>query len=402
MTAPAPMTPWLTLVGIGEDGRDGLTPRAVSALDGAELVVGGKRHLALAAPLAGEILAWPSPIEGVLPALMARRGRPVVVLATGDPFHYGIGTTMAAHVARSEIVSLPQPSAFSLAASLLCWSLQDVALVSMHGRDARMFLRHVRPGARILVLSWDGTTPAKIARLLCERGFGGSRMTVLEAMGGPRERMREVIADGFGFEVIDSLNTVAIECSAMGAAEGLFLPDEAFEHDGQITKRDVRALTLAALEPRPGALLWDVGAGSGSVSIQWMRLDPSYRAVAIEARPERAARIGRNAARLGADSLAVVEGHAPDALAGLSAPHAVFVGGGAEPAVLDRAMEALNPGGKLVVNAVTLETQALLAERHATQGGELILLQVAEASPLGRYRGWRPAMPITQWRWRKP
>jgi precorrin-6Y C5,15-methyltransferase (decarboxylating) len=395
---------WLTLVGIGEDGREGLSRAALAALDRATLVVGGKRHLALAAPLSCETLAWPSPIGDAMPLLLARCGENVVVLATGDPFHYGIGTMIANHVAPAEIASIPQPSAFSLAASRLCWSLQDVALVSLHGRDDPAFDTHCAPGAKILVLSWDGSTPANIAARLCERGMGASVVTVLEAMGGPREKIRHARADAFDLAEIDPLNTIAVRCEgvAVRAWPGTVLPDDAFVHDGQITKQDIRAITLAALAPVGGECLWDVGAGSGSISIEWLRAASGNRGVAIEARADRSARIAANAKRFGFGALRLVEGRAPEAFAGLPAPDAIFVGGGASDTdVLPRAMAALRAGGRLVVNAVTLETQALLSRMHGEHGGHLVSLQIAEAAPIGRFSGWRPAMPIVQWRWRK-
>lgn len=397
-------TRWLSLVGIGEDGREGLSRNALAALDGAAMVVGGKRHLALAAPLPCETMAWPSPIEQAMPKILARRGTPVAVLATGDPFHYGIGTMLSQHVAPSEIASFPQPSAFSLAASRLCWALQDVACVSLHGRDERGLLRHLASGRRMLVLSWDGGTPARVAEMLRERGFGASRLIVLEAMGGARERVRETTAATFDLADVDPLNTIAVKCEGLGdrTLSRACLPDDAFEHDGQITKQNIRAVTLAALAPRGGELLWDIGAGSGSVTIEWLRADPRNRAIAIESKPERATRIGRNAARCGV-SVEVVEGKAPDILTDLPTPEVVFVGGGvSEPAVMDRALDALRSGGRLVANAVTIEAQSNLMRLYEKHGGELVLLQHAQTAPVGRFSGWRSAMPVVQWRWTKP
>ena len=396
--------PWLSLVGIGEDGRDGLSRPARAALDDARLVVGGVRHLALAAPLLSETMAWPSPITDALPAILARRGTPVAVLATGDPFHYGVGTMLSQQVAPSEIASFPQPSAFSLAASRLCWSLQDVALVSVHGRGDGMMQRQLAHGAKLLVLSWDSRTPLEIASLLRLRGYGRSRIVVLEAMGGARERIRETTADDFDLADVDPLNTVAIECATHAAETWPLtcLPDDAFENDGQITKQSIRAVTLAALAPRGGELLWDIGAGSGSISIEWLRVAASNRVVAIEDRPERVQRLMRNAARHGV-APQVVTGRAPEALAGLAAPDAIFVGGGvADARVTAAACAALAPAGRLVANAVTLESHAHLTRCHGAGGGELVQLQHAHASPVGRLTGWRAAMPVVQWRWRKP
>lgn len=400
------MTPWLAIVGLGEDGLDGLSPHARRLVDGAELLVGGVRHLDLLPPNAAQRLSWPSPLQDAFPAILARRGRPVCVLATGDPFFHGVGSLLAAVVDPAEIVAVPAPSAYALACARLGWAGQDVVRVSLHGRALERVIPHLHPGARILALSWDGTTPGRLAALLRERGLGATVITVLERMGGRAERIRRGSADGFDVGAVDALNTVALELPATtGTRIAHFapgLPDDWFESDGQITKREVRAVTLSALAPRRGALLWDVGAGSGSVGIEWMLADPSCRTIAIEPRPERAARVRRNALALGVPDLAVVEGEAPGAIAGLPAPDAAFVGGGAgDPGVLDTVIVALKPGGRLVVNAVTLETQALLVERHAAHGGDLVQLSVARVDRIGGFRGFRPAMAVVQWTWHK-
>jgi precorrin-6B C5,15-methyltransferase / cobalt-precorrin-6B C5,C15-methyltransferase len=399
--------PWLAIVGIGEDGLDGLSPAARHLLAQAAFVVGGKRHLALAKPLATETLVWPSPIEDALDRIAARRGKPVCVLASGDPFFYGVGTMLARRFSPAEVRSLPAPSAFALAASRLGWSQQDCALLSLHGRPLEAIIPHLQPGRRILALSWDGATPAKLAALLVARGMGRSVLTVCEAMGGLRERLRTSAAETFGLGDVDALNTVALEIVADRHARVLprvaGLPDDWFEHDGQITRRDIRAITLSALAPRRGELLWDVGAGSGSIAVEWMLADPANRAVAIEGRPDRAARVARNAVAFGVPGLTIVNGKAPEALTELPAPDAAFIGGGTSaPGVIDRAIEALAPGGRLVVNAVTLETQAACVGWRARFGGELVQIVVAEAEPVGRFSGWRPAMPVVQWRMTKP
>ncbi len=396
---------WLTIVGVGEDGRAGLSPAAVAALDGAEVVYGGRRHLALAGPLAAEARPWPSPIHDAYPGLLARRGRPTCLLATGDPFHYGIGAEIARLVPADEIAAFPQPSAFSLACARLGWPLAECGLVTLHGRALERIVPHLAPGARLLVLAWDGSTAAALARLLVEKGFGATTITVLEAMGGPREGIRTARAEGFDLEGIDPLNTLALTVAGPGPGLSLApgLDDGLFENDGQLTKAEIRALTLSALRPRPGLHLWDIGGGAGSVSIEWMLRAPSLRATAIEARPDRAERIRRNALSLGVPDLAVVLGRAPAALDGLPPPDAVFIGGGvSEPGLLDRAMAALPPGGRLVANAVTLEGEAALLAAYAAQGGLLRRYGIARAAPVGGLQGWRTAMPVTQWAWTKP
>jgi precorrin-6B C5,15-methyltransferase / cobalt-precorrin-6B C5,C15-methyltransferase len=449
---------WLAIVGIGEDGVEGLSPVARALIANAALVFGGKRHLALAAPLIrGEARAWPSPFDEGVADVVAQRGhgQQVCVLASGDPFHYGVGAVLARHVDAAETVVVPAPSAFSLAAARLGWSLPDCALLSLHGRALDLVRPHLQPGARVLALTSDAAGPAALAQLLAATGFGSSQLTALEALGGPRERIRIARAESFDLGVVDSLNTVAIEVIAGADARIIArtpgLADDLFEHDGQITKREIRAVTLSALAPRRGELLWDIGAGAGSVAIEWMLADVSMRAVAIEADAGRAARIARNAAALGVPGLQVVCGRAPEALpvtpppacsvdplprlrgrvregaplapsvglppphppphagegvrgcAGEGAPHAIFIGGGAEdPQLWNAAIAALRPGGRLVANAVTLETEALLIARHQEHGGTLIRIAIERAEPLGRMTTWRPALPVTQWTWVKP
>jgi len=386
----------------------GLSEAAREQVASAEIVFGGKRHIALAAPLIrGAARCWPSPFERAVEEVLAQRGRRICVLASGDPYCYGVGSVLAGHIDPGEMEVMPAPSSFSLAAARLGWALPETALLSLHGRTLDLVRPHLQPGARVLALTSDGEGPAALARLLAGSGFGPSRLTVLEALGGPRERVRTATVAQFDLSAIDDLNVVAIEVrAAPGArviARAAGLDDDLFEHDGQITKREVRAITLSSLAPRRGELLWDVGAGAGSVAIEWMLADASLRAIAIEREARRAARIRRNAATLGVPALHVVEGAAPGALETLPVPDAIFVGGGAsDPGVLDKAAAVLPARGRLVVNAVTLATEALLLERHALLGGELVRIGLSRAQPMGRERGWRPALPIIQWRWVKP
>ncbi len=405
-TAASPR--WLSIVGIGEDGVDGLSAAARGLVGAAEIVFGGRRHLSLAAPLIrGAARPWPTPFDGSADEVLHHRGRQICVLASGDPFHYGVGAVLARAIDAREMIVVPAPSAFSLAAARLGWSLPETVLLSVHGRALDLVRPHLQPGAHILALTSDGDGPPALARLLAETGFGTSRLTILEALGGPRERVRTTTAAAYAFDAIDSLNTIAIEVEAAPNARTIAraagLADDLFEHDGQMTKREVRAITLSSLAPRRGQLLWDIGAGAGSVAIEWMLADTSMRAIAIEQRAERAARIRRNAAALGVPGLEIVEGAAPTALAGLAEPDAIFVGGGAsEHGVLDIAIEALRSGGRLAVNAVTLATEALLIDRQAVLGGELVRIAIARAGAVGEKSGWRPAMPVTQWVWTKP
>jgi len=399
---------WLAILGIGEDGVEGLSAGACALIRGARLVVGGARHLALADGLVrGERTVWPSPIADAFPAILARRGAPVAVLASGDPFCYGVGSALVRLVPAAEIICLPAPSAFSLAAARLGWALQDVATISFCGRPLAALAPLLQPGSRILALSADAATPAAVATFLRDRGFGPSPLYVLEALGGPRERIRATTADACALDSVDPLNLIAIEVVATPDARVIplstGLPDDAFEHEGQLTKREIRAVTLSALAPRKGERLWDIGCGSGSVAIEWMLRAPANRAVAIEARPDRAARAARNAIALGVPDLEVINGTAPTALAGLPEPDAVFIGGGAQnDGMIETAWAALRPSGRMVVNAVTVETEGVLFAAHAHFGGTLIRLGVERLDTLGDSHCFRPAIAVTQWSAVKP
>jgi precorrin-6Y C5,15-methyltransferase (decarboxylating) len=398
---------WLSILGIGEDGVEGLTPTARTLISAAELVVGGARHLALAADLIrGETLAWPRPLALGLDAVMARRGRPVVVLASGDPFDHGVGVQLAERASMAEILCLPAPSSVSLACARLGWARANLSVVSLCGGPLARLASQLQPGRRVLALSADATTPGTVAAYLTARGFGPSRLYLLEALGGPAERVSVHLAEGFDASPAP-LNLVGLEIvAAPGAlvvslASGL--ADDLFEHDGQITKREIRALTLSALAPRAGERLWDIGCGSGSVSIEWMLAHPANTAIALEADPARAARAARNAASLGVPDLRIEPGRAPDALAGLPQPDAVFIGGGArDSGLIATAWDALRPAGRLVANAVTVETEAALMAARERWGGTLTRLSVERLEPVGRLHAFRPAMAVTQWSAVKP
>ncbi|MGW0842331.1 precorrin-6y C5,15-methyltransferase (decarboxylating) subunit CbiE [Streptomyces sp. NPDC002787] len=406
---PGP-TPAVTVVGIGADGWGGLPDASRAALRDAEALIGGPRQLDLLPPeCAGERIAWPSPLRPAVPVLLAAHaGRRIAVLASGDPMFYGVGRALAEE-AGDRLRVLPHPSSVSYAAARLGWPLEDVEVVTLVGRPAARLAAALHDGRRLLVLSADAGTPREVAALLRNRGFGPSRMRVLEQLGGENERTSDAtFADDWArtHPPGDPLNVVAVECRRapdalrLGAVPGL--PDEAYEHDGQLTKRYVRAATLGVLGPAPGESLWDVGGGSGSIAIEWMRTHPSCRAVTVERDPVRAERITRNAERLGVPGLRVVTGAAPAVLSELPSPDAVFVGGGlTAPGLLDACWEALPVGGRLVANTVTLESEALLAEAHRRHGGELVRLAVAHAVPVGGFTGWRQAMPVTQWAVRK-
>ena len=395
------MTPWLTVLGIGEDGLD---PAGRAIVESAEFLVGGKRHLALAGTGPAERMTWQRPLSRTLDAILARRPRPTVVLATGDPMWFGIGKSLARRVPAGEMRILPAAGAFSLAAARLAWPLESVSALSLHGRPLGLLALHAAPGARLLALSHDGSTPARVADWLTRRGYGASRMTALAHMGGPLETSAEGRADCWTGEVPD-LNTLAIECVA-GDGARIFsrapgLPNEFFEHDGMLTKAHIRAATLALLAPTAGAHLWDIGAGSGAIGIEWIRAGGT--ADAVEPLASRRAAMARNAEELGAPGLEIHAGEAPAALEGLPEPDAVFVGGGlSAEGVIEAAWEALRPGGRIVANAVTLEGEARLARARSELGGDLYRISVETAAPVGRFNAFRPAMAVTQWAARKP
>ncbi|MFJ2110955.1 MULTISPECIES: precorrin-6y C5,15-methyltransferase (decarboxylating) subunit CbiE [unclassified Streptomyces] len=394
----------VTVVGIGADGWSGLSGGAREALLRAEVLIGGDRQLdLLPGECVGERVAWPSPLRPAVPVLLAAHaGRRICVLASGDPMFYGIGRALAEVAGAGALRVLPHPSSVSYACGRLGWPVEDTEVVTLVGRPTERLAAALYDGRRVLVLSAGAATPAEVAALLRARGYGPSRLRVFERLGSEQERYVEGSAQDWDLPEGDPLNVVAVECRRaqdaprLGAVPGL--PDSSYEHDGQLTKRHVRAATLGALAPAPGELLWDVGGGSGSIGVEWMRTHPSCRAVSVERDPARAERIGRNARALGVPGLRIVTGAAPAALAGLPVPDAVFVGGGLTvPGLLDACWEALPAGGRLVANTVTLESEALLADRYRRFGGELVRLAVAHAVPVGGFTGWRQAMPVTQW-----
>ena len=398
------MNPWLTVVGMGDDGPHGLAPAVRTVVERARVVVGGQRHLDLLGAGEQEQILWPKPFDTLGETLerLHGQGHAVCVLATGDPTCYGVGSILAERFGMEAVRIIPAPSAFGLACARLGWAAQTVQTLSLHGRPLALVQPFIQPGARLLVLSADASTPGEVARVLCERGYGESRLTVLSHMGGARERVHAASAGSWrSNDTVADLNTLAIECVA-GSGATLVprvpgLADELYEHDGQLTKREVRAMTLAALGPVPGQLLWDVGAGCGSIGIEWMRVHPDCRAIAIEPDVGRIAMIAANSTVLGTPGIEVVKGRAVTALEGLSAPDAVFVGGGlTEPGLLDYCWSALDAGGRLVTNAVSVEGEGVLADWHRSHGGSLARIAIARCEPLGRFRGWRPMMPVTQ------
>jgi precorrin-6Y C5,15-methyltransferase (decarboxylating) len=395
------MTPWLAIIGIGEDGIAGLSAAASALLANAELVVGGARHLAFVPQGKETRLAWDTPLGATITRIAEWRGRRVVVLASGDPMCYGVGVTLTRHFAPAEMTIVPRPSAFSLAASRLAWPLAECETVTVHGRPLAQLALYLAPGQRILLLSADGETPSCIAELLRDSGWGPSEMTVLEHLGGPRERIVTATAASWDGQRCADLSTVALLCRSGSGARVLSrtagLPDEVFVNDGQLTKREIRAATIAALVPLPGQLLWDVGAGCGAVAIEWLRAARRSQAIAIERVSERCAFIARNAIVLGVPDLRVVAGEAPAVLADLPRPDAVFLGGGiGDGDLLETLWDALAPGGRLVANAVTVAGEAHLLAWQACHGGTLTRLAVSRAAPIGRHLGWRPLMPVTQ------
>ncbi len=398
---------WLSVVGIGDDGLESLGARAREVVDGADVVIGGERHLARLPDRGGERHVWSQPLERSLDDIEGWRGRRVVVLASGDPMFFGIGATLARRFAAGEMEIHPSPSAFSLAAARLGWALQDVETPSLHGAKPSTLRRYIQPGARLIVLTRDGETPHMIATMLVEMGFGPSRITVFEHLGGDMERRIEASADRWTAGDIASLNTVAIECrpgpEAVVHPRTPGLADDAFESDGMLTRREIRAITLARLMPFSGQRLWDVGAGSGAIAIEWLRAVRQGRAVAIERDEARALRAASNAERLGTPELEIIEADAPACFDRLETPDAIFIGGGiTSPGMIEKAWARLPSGGRLVANVVTLEGERRLLDWQAAEGGDLVRLAISRAESVGPFQGWRPAMPVTQYAGVKP
>nr|WP_323777515.1 precorrin-6y C5,15-methyltransferase (decarboxylating) subunit CbiE [Amylibacter sp.] len=398
------MIPWLHIVGIGEDGLEGLVPTARAVVEAAEVIIGGDRHHSLSDHVTAERVAWPSPFDALIDTLQGYKGKRVVVLATGDPLWYSVGARIGRSIPPSEITYHPQLSAFQLAAARMGWSMPDVEMLTVHGRPVEQMIAFIQPDQRLLILTTGAQTPAQIAKFLTERGFGKSQMTVLAAMGGKDELRFDGLAESWAHEV-PAFNTLAVECVA--AEDAALMPrvpglaDELFQHDGTMTKQEVRAVTLAKLMPMRGALLWDVGCGCGSVAVEWMRAARFSHAIGIEPRADRRLFAAQNAAALGAPKLELVDGSVPSALDGLTAPDAIFIGGGLSRETFDACWQALRPLGRLVCNAVTLESEGLLIALHKEHGGQLVKLQVNRAEPIGGpdtgLTGWRPLMPVTQW-----
>jgi precorrin-6Y C5,15-methyltransferase (decarboxylating) len=401
------MNGWLNVVGVGADGLEGVAPAARALIEGADLLVGGERHLSMVANGHAERRVWEFPLDDIVAAIRDAHGKRVVVLATGDPMAFGIGSTLARHFAADEMTILPAPGAFSLAAARLAWPLHGCTCLTLHGRPLELLNHHMLPGRRLLILSHDGTTPEQVAAALRNAGFEPSRISVFEEMGTPGETRRDGTAESWEPGPVRDLNTIGVECIVGAVARARApvpgLPDDAFVHDGKLTKRIVRAATLAALAPMPGQYLWDLGAGCGSVAIEWLRAAQDVqgrgaRATAVERDAGRGAMIATNASRLGTPYLDIVMSDIDRALPELDDPHAVFVGGGlTTPGLIDTVLERLASGGRMVANAVTLEGEAVLLAAFAAHGGTLDRIAVAHADPVGGLTGWRPAMPVTQW-----
>jgi len=378
----------------------GLVPATRAVVEAAEVIIGGDRHHNLTESVQAERVAWPSPFDALIELLHSFRGRRVVVLATGDPLWFSVGARIGRSVDQDEITYHPQLSAFQLASARMGWSLADVETLTVHGRPVEQMIAFIQPDARLLILTTGSETPGQIAQFLTERGFGRSKISVLAAMGGKDEQRFDDVAESWGHSV-PAFNTLAVECIADPQAALLprvpGLADELFQHDGNMTKQDVRATTLAKLMPMRGALLWDIGCGCGSVAVEWMRGARYARAIGIEPRPDRRALAAANALALGVPKLQLIDGRVPEALTGLDAPDAVFIGGGLSRETFEAAWAALRPLGRFVSNSVTLESEALLMELFKEYGGQLAKISVARAEPVGGLTGWRPFMPVTQW-----
>ena len=386
--------PWLTIIGMTDDSAAGLPPASRHALEEARVIIGGPRHLDLV-QVGDRGIPWPVPFS--LDPVLQHRGTPVVVLASGDPFWFGAGGSMAAHLDPGEWTCHPAPSTFSLVAGALGWRMEKITCHGLHAAPFGQLRRALAPKAKLICLVRDGAAPADLAAWLTEHGAGAATLYVCERMGGPHQRLRQTTAGDFNLKDIAAPVAVAIELPAnVGLSRASGLPDDAFAHDGQITKRPVRALTLSALAPRPGESLWDIGAGSGSISVEWCLA--GGRSTAFERRAERVSNIETNINTFGiAHRMQLIAGDAVNCIADQPLPDAVFVGGGGSAALFARLFDLLAPGTRLVANGVTLETEALLAQLHGQHGGTLMRIELAGAQPLGTMTGWQPARPVVQW-----
>jgi precorrin-6Y C5,15-methyltransferase (decarboxylating) len=398
-------TKWLSIVGIGEEGLNGVSSVGRSLINQAEVLFGGQRHLAmLSANDPREQILWSSPLEKSLSEISQRRGKKICILASGDPMCYGIGVTLSRRFPLTEMTIIPAPSSFSLICSRLGWSLTEVETLSLCGRNPALLHRFLYPNARLLILSADKNTPSQVAQILTEKGFGKSKITVLEHLGGKKERLMEGMAAGWNINNVADLNSIAFTCIPDSTKIPILnphlpgLPDEAYHHDGQLTKKEIRAVTLSTLSPLPGQLLWDVGAGCGSISIEWMRSDHRCQAIAIEKHPQRLQYIADNAIALGTPHLQIIKGEAPQALANLPQPDTIFIGGGVTSKnLLETCWNALPQGGKLVANAVTVEGEQLLFQWQKQWGGDLSRIAIQRAEPIGKFLGWKAMSPVTQY-----
>jgi len=394
------MQAWLHIVGIGEEGIDGLNPATRAVVEAAEVLIGGDRHHALAQEIGAKRISWPSPFDALIDELTKLRGKRVVVLASGDPLWYSVGSKIGGAIDSAEIIYHPQVGAFQLAAARMGWSMADLETLTVHGRPVEQIIAFIQPDQRLIILTTGAETPSQIATFLTTRGFGKSRMTVLANMGGKNEARFDGLAENWAHEV-PPFNTLAVDCVA--ATDAALLPrvpglaDDLFQHDGTMTKQEVRAVTLAKLMPMRGALLWDIGTGCGSIAVEWMRAARYARAIGIEPRADRRAMAAANALALGVPKLELIQGTAPDALNALPAPDAIFIGGGLSRDAFEAAWSKLRPLGRLVANTVTLESEVILHELHRQYGGDLTKLQISRSDKIGKLTGWKPLRPVTQW-----
>jgi precorrin-6B C5,15-methyltransferase / cobalt-precorrin-6B C5,C15-methyltransferase len=401
------MTQWLTIIGIGEDGWDGLSAVARNAIQSAQHIIGSTRTIAMLQRTSAKLYEWPQPFSAVVEQLKPLHGQPTVVLASGDPMNYGVARKILTFIPRSEVNIITHLSAFSLAAARMGWSLPDCDCFTIHGRPAANVETFIQPEARLLILTEDETSIAEVCRRLVARGFETSHVTVLENMGGPKERITSFTASTIPHMEWSALNSLAVHCKTSPNAKVWSrvagLPDDAYMHDGKLTKREVRAATLAALGPAPDQILWDVGAGSGSIGIEWMRSTRGCEAYAIEPLEDRRAMIATNADQLGTPRLHIIPKAAPDAYAALPRPHAVFIGGGISVhGTFEGAWEALRSGGAMVANVVTIEGEMHLYDLQEKHGGELVRMDISTLAKVGPHRALKPRMAVTQWRARKP
>ena len=389
------------VIGVAEGGIASLPAEIRDRLAGMDLVVAAPRFRD-GLPDGPETIDWPSPFSDIFNVLSDNPDKSVALLTTGDPMWYGAGASLVRELGPDGCEVVPAVSGLQHAAARLGWPMAGCRVVSIHGRPVSGLVSALHPRARLLLIAQDGGSPMAAAKLLAARGYGAARMHVLAHLGGSDEARIDGTADGWTHDRVPDFHIIGIECPDAGLVpHGLAAPDSSFDNDGKLTKRDARASALAKLAPFPGAVLWDIGSGSGAVAVDFLRNAPRGIAYAVDRNQTQLDRGNANAVTHGVTGFKPICGDAAEQIASLPRPDAVFIGGGMSEQVISAAQVALRPGGCLVAHAVTIESESVMVAAWQRAGGDLVRLSVQHADPVGGFHGWRPLMPVTQWCWHK-